>query len=64
MYHKPSKKRLRTVILPNGRAMLIQRLECGIFAVCGPLDRYGCVDYEYSKWWTLDRGRRTVKRGA
>lgn len=67
MYSKTRKNALRTVILPNGRGIIFQRLENGgTFAVCGPVGQYGTVDYHYARWYTPERGRwhRTNKGGA
>lgn len=64
MYHKASKKRLRTIILPSGRGMLIQRLDCGLMAICGPVSKWGTVEYERAKWFSFGSGRRTGKAGG
>lgn len=63
MYHN-RKKSIRTIVLPSGRGMLIQRLECGVMVICGPVDRAGCVIYDYAKWFSAGKGRRHSKIGG
>jgi hypothetical protein len=51
----------RTIVLPCGRAIHFARRNHEVLAICGPLDIWGVISHQKTRWYSPRRGMVRVK---
>ena len=52
----------RTIVLPSGKGLLLQRLNQSVMGSVGSVDKVGCIQHmSHYRYYTVENGRITRK---